>query len=62
MISKDILTEDQLRPLADCWTRAGLNACLLGHTTERMTAHYTTVRRGFVSKSATLKPDTKEKE
>lgn len=35
---------------------------LLGHTTERMTAHYTTKRRGFVSKSATLKPDEKEKE
>ena len=25
---KDILTEDDLRPLADCWTRSGLKAWL----------------------------------
>lgn len=29
MISEDILTEDELRPLADCWTRSGLKDWLL---------------------------------
>lgn len=55
-----------LRPMAGLamLDAEGMDAArrLLGHTTERMTAHYTTKRRGFVSKSATLKPDSKEKE
>lgn len=50
-----------LRPMAGLamLDAEGMDAArrLLGHTTERMTAHYTTKRRGFVSKSATLKPD-----
>lgn len=58
---EDILTEDDLRPMAGLamLDAEGMDAArrLLGHTTERMTAHYTTKRRGFVSKSATLKPD-----
>lgn len=50
-----------LRPMAGLamLDAEGMDAArrLLGHSTERMTAHYTTKRRGFVSKSATLKPD-----
>ncbi len=53
-----------LRPMAGLamLDAEGMDAArrLLGHTTERMTAHYTTKRRGFVSNAATLKPD-KEK-
>ena len=47
-----------LRPMAGLamLDAQGMDAArrLLGHTTERMTAHYTTKRRGFVSKSATI--------
>lgn len=48
-----------LRPMAGLamLDEQGMNAArlLLGHTTERMTAHYTTKRRGFVSKAASIK-------
>lgn len=48
-----------LRPMAGLTMldEQGMDAArrLLGHTTERMTAHYTTKRRGFVSQAATLK-------
>lgn len=48
-----------LRPMAGLamLDAEGMDAArrLLGHTTERMTAHYTTKRRGFVSNAATLK-------
>jgi integrase len=48
-----------LRPMAGLamLDAEGMDAArrLLGHTTERMTAHYTTKRRGFVSKSASIK-------
>jgi integrase len=47
-----------LRPMAGLamLDAEGMDAArrLLGHTTERMTAHYTTKRRGFVSKSASI--------
>lgn len=47
-----------LRPMAGLamLDAEGMDAArrLLGHTTERMTAHYTTKRRGFVSKSANI--------
>lgn len=50
-----------LRPMAGLamLDAEGMDAArrLLGHTTERMTAHYTTKRRGFVSKAASLKPN-----
>lgn len=53
-----------LRPMAGLamLDAEGMDAArrLLGHTTERMTAHYTTKRRGFVSKSATLKANDQE--
>ena len=48
-----------LRPMAGLamLDAEGMDAArrLLGHTTERMTSHYTTVRRGFVSKAASIK-------
>lgn len=48
-----------LRPMAGLamLDAEGMDAArrLLGHSTERMTAHYTTKRRGFVSKSASIK-------
>jgi integrase len=48
-----------LRPMAGLamLDNEGMDAArrLLGHTTERMTAAYTTKRRGFVSKAATIK-------
>ncbi len=54
-----------LRPMAGLamLDSEGMDAArrLLGHTTERMTAHYTTKRRGFVSNSAPLKPENQEK-
>ena len=49
-----------LRPMAGLamLDAEGMDAArrLLGHTTERMTAAYTTKRRGFVSGSASIKP------
>ncbi len=54
-----------LRPMAGLamLDSEGMDAArrLLGHTTERMTAQYTTKRRGFVSNSAPLKPENQEK-
>lgn len=48
-----------LRPMAGLTMldEQGMDAArrLLGHSTERMTAHYTTKRRGFVSKAASIK-------
>lgn len=48
-----------LRPMAGLamLDAEGMDAArrLLGHTTERMTAHYTTKRRGFVSNAAGIK-------
>lgn len=48
-----------LRPMAGLamLDAEGMDAArrLLGHSTERMTAHYTTKRRGFVSNSASIK-------
>lgn len=48
-----------LRPMAGLamLDAEGMDAArrLLGHTTERMTAHYTTKRRGFVAGAATIK-------
>lgn len=53
-----------LRPMAGLamLDAEGMDAArrLLGHTTERMTSHYTTVRRGFVSKAASIKPASNE--
>ena len=47
-----------LRPMAglSMLDNEGMDAArrLLGHSTERMTAHYTTKRRGYISKSATI--------
>jgi integrase len=52
-----------LRPMAGLamMDAQGMDAArrLLGHTTERMTAAYTTKRRGFVSESAGIKPKGK---
>jgi integrase len=58
----DVLHQDfqlrDLRPMAGLamMDAEGMDAArrLLGHATERMTAHYTTKRRGMVSRSATL--------
>lgn len=48
-----------LRPMAglSMLDQEGMDAArrLLGHSTERMTAHYTTKRRGYVSQSASIK-------
>jgi integrase len=48
-----------LRPMAglSMLDEEGMDAArrLLGHSTERMTAHYTTKRRGFVSQAASIK-------
>jgi integrase len=48
-----------LRPMAglSMLDEEGMDAArrLLGHSTERMTAHYTTKRRGYVSQAASIK-------